>query len=247
MLAVATDAGIASGAQLGLEASSCCARGRQADFRIHRPFMPYIQLNDSQYPLFVGETHVGRGVGADILIPGSEAEETELIAVVTLGDDHAATIAGASDTFPVKVNGIVLGREASPLQHGDRIELAGVQLRFADELQGMITHPMPTVPLATGVPPVQRTGEAALTGGQCAPRDAVLRLPVQALRLRRRSAPLAQFEHRDRVFDLLAGDIERVTRTQHARRFGALAIDMHLAAADGRARGCARLEKAGSP
>src|SRR6185436_10776971 len=103
--------------------------------------MPYIQLNESQFPLFVGETHVGRGVGADILIPGSEQEETELIAVVTLGDDHAATIAGASDEYPVSVNGIALGREASPLQHGDRIDLAGVQLRFADEMQSMVTHP----------------------------------------------------------------------------------------------------------
>ena len=65
--------------------------------------MPYIQLNESQFPLFVGETHVGRGVGADILIPGSEADETALIAVVTLGDDHAATIASASDDFPVSV------------------------------------------------------------------------------------------------------------------------------------------------
>ena len=126
--------------------------------------MPYIQLNESQFPLFVGETHVGRGVGADILIPGSEADETALIAVVTLGDDHAATIASASDDFPVRLNGVALGKEASRLQHGDRIELAGVQLRFADELQGMVTHPVVSVPsrgtLSRGA------GGAVLTGGR---------------------------------------------------------------------------------
>lgn len=128
--------------------------------------MPYIQLNESQFPLFVGETHVGRGVGADILIPGSESDETALIAVVTLGDDHAATITGANDEYPISVNGIALGREPSPLQHGDRIELAGVQLRFADELQGMVTHPMPSVSAGVGSAAWRRPGEPALTGGR---------------------------------------------------------------------------------
>ncbi|MEP7346291.1 MAG: FHA domain-containing protein [Gemmatimonadaceae bacterium] len=126
--------------------------------------MPYIQLNDSQFPLFVGETHVGRGVGADILIPGSEGDETALIAVVTLGDDHSATIAGANDQFPVSVNGIALGKEPSPLQHGDRIELAGLLLRFADEVQGMVTHPMPSISSAAAS--WARSGEPALTGGR---------------------------------------------------------------------------------
>jgi pSer/pThr/pTyr-binding forkhead associated (FHA) protein len=126
--------------------------------------MPYIQLNESQFPLFVGETHVGRGVGADILIPGARADETALFAVVTLGDDHTATIAGASDDFPVSVNGVALGKEPSPLQHGDRIELAGVQLRFADELQGMETRPMPSVSL--GKDSWRRAGEPALAGGR---------------------------------------------------------------------------------
>ncbi len=130
--------------------------------------MPYIQLNELQFPLFVGETHVGRGVGADILVPGSEGDETALIAVVTLGDDHAATITGASEEFPVSVNGIALGKEPSPLQHGDRIELAGLQLRFADEVQGVVTHTMPSVPARSseGVPTVARSGEPALTGGR---------------------------------------------------------------------------------
>lgn len=126
--------------------------------------MPHLQLNASQFPLFVGETHVGRGVGADILIPGSEGEETALIAVLTLGDDNVATISGASAAYLVTVNGVALGKEPSPLQHGDRIELAGVELRFADEVHAMVTSPVPSV--SAPATPWQRSGAPARTGGR---------------------------------------------------------------------------------
>ncbi|MFN8580597.1 MAG: FHA domain-containing protein [Gemmatimonadaceae bacterium] len=126
--------------------------------------MPHLQLNESQFPLFVGETHVGRGVGADIPLPGSESQPTTLIAVVTLGDDHVATISSASDSDLVLLNGIPVGRDASPMRHGDRIEIGDFELRFADELQGMITHPVAAA--SSGASHWNGTKEPARTGGR---------------------------------------------------------------------------------
>lgn len=126
--------------------------------------MPHLQLNESQFPLFVGETHVGRGVGADVPLPGSERDPTSLIAVVTLGDDHVATIACASDADLVLLNGMPVGRDGSMLRHGDRIEIADCELRFADELQGVVTHPVAAAPASAA--PWKNASERALTGGR---------------------------------------------------------------------------------
>ncbi|MFN8571058.1 MAG: FHA domain-containing protein [Gemmatimonadaceae bacterium] len=126
--------------------------------------MPHLQLNESQFPLFVGETHVGRGVGADVPLPGSEHGSTALIAVVTLGDDHVATIACASDADLVLLNGMPVGGAPSTLRHGDRIEIAEYELRYADELQGMVTHPVAAAPATAA--PWKNAGERALTGGR---------------------------------------------------------------------------------
>lgn len=131
--------------------------------------MPYLQLNESKFPLFVGETHVGRGVGSDVPIPGTESEDTALVAVVTIGDDHVATIAGASQAHPIAVNGVSVGSEPSPLQHGDKIELEGVVMQFADEMQAMITAPHPSVQASVLPPRPQAPGAGggpALTGGR---------------------------------------------------------------------------------
>ena len=33
----------------------------------------------------------------------------------------------------MRVNGVLLGAEPTPLMHGDKVEVAGLELRFADE------------------------------------------------------------------------------------------------------------------
>ena len=94
--------------------------------------MPYIQLHDKQFPLRVGEVRVGSGPDAHVPLPGADAVH----AIVELtGDSHVA-IRRASDTAVVRVNGVQLGAEPTPLIHGDKIELGGHELLYGDDRKG---------------------------------------------------------------------------------------------------------------
>jgi pSer/pThr/pTyr-binding forkhead associated (FHA) protein len=93
--------------------------------------MPYIQLRERQYPLGKGQLRVGTGAHADIRVPGAEGDATQ--AVVEVGQDEQATVRRGSPDAIVKVNGVLLGGEPTPLIHGDKIEIGGVELLFGDD------------------------------------------------------------------------------------------------------------------
>ena len=93
--------------------------------------MPFIQLNDKQIPLKLGEMGLGSGANADIRVPGSG--EPGVLATVQLFSDNHVAIRRVHPTAPIKVNGVQLGAEPSPLIHGDKIEAGGAELLFGDD------------------------------------------------------------------------------------------------------------------
>ena len=93
--------------------------------------MPFIQLKDKQIPLRLGVMGVGSGESADIRVPG-EAESGVLATVQLFNDNHVA-IKRVHASAPIKVNGVQLGVEPSPLIHGDKIEIGGAELLFGDD------------------------------------------------------------------------------------------------------------------
>src|ERR687895_2442352 len=93
--------------------------------------MPVIQVNNRQYSLKVGTTLVGAGGDADVPVPAHEALGVQ--AVVEVGADRSASIRRASPSAVVRVNGVSLGVEPTPLLHGDRVEVAGHELLFAED------------------------------------------------------------------------------------------------------------------
>lgn len=94
--------------------------------------MPYIQHDDKQYPLPVGEARLG-GPDADVALAGV-ASSVE--AVVQCVADDRVFIRRAREDADVKVNGVRLGAEPTPLFHGDKIELGGQELLFGDQRSG---------------------------------------------------------------------------------------------------------------
>ncbi len=50
------------------------------------------------------------------------------------------TIRRATPTAEIRLNGVLLGAEPSPLMHGDRLEIGGIELRFADDNKGGATQ-----------------------------------------------------------------------------------------------------------
>src|SRR3712207_4262162 len=93
--------------------------------------MPVIQVNNQRYSLKVGTTLVGAGDDADVPVPGHPALGVQ--AVVEVGADRSASIRRASPTAIVRVNGVALGVEPTPLLHGDCVEVAGHEMLFAED------------------------------------------------------------------------------------------------------------------
>lgn len=93
--------------------------------------MASLQLGDKQITLRTGDTTVGAGAGMDIEVPG--ASHPSPFAIVTVKGDGAVSVRRGFDGAPVKVNAIVLGVEPTPLIHGDKLEVAGHDVRFSDE------------------------------------------------------------------------------------------------------------------
>ncbi len=95
--------------------------------------MPYIQLKDRQFPLRVGETSVGTS-GADITVEGPAALGVQ--AKLHVGNDQSVIIRRGSSEAVVRVNGVQLGAEPTPLIHGDKIDVAGCELLYGDDRKG---------------------------------------------------------------------------------------------------------------
>jgi len=99
--------------------------------------MPYLELNEKRYPLRVGETRIGAGTGADVSIPGPAATPS-VQAIVDLSRENQVSIRRADGS--VRVNGVQLGAEPTPLIHGDKIEIWETELFFGDDRRGGSTQ-----------------------------------------------------------------------------------------------------------
>lgn len=127
--------------------------------------MPVIQVNDQQFALHQGPTRIGTGAGVDVRVPGDESLGVQ--AIVEMGPDAGVIIRRANAAASVKVNGVPLGAEPTPLIHGDKVDVAGTELRFADDRNAGATEFVSTrifadaVPLRTGTPRA-----TAATGGR---------------------------------------------------------------------------------
>jgi len=106
--------------------------------------MPYIQLEGQQYPLVAGDNAVGSGASAQIRLAGGGVDDVS--AVLVVGAD-GGTVVRRGGEQAVKVNGVALGAEPSPLLHGDKIEIAGRELFFGDDRKAGNTQYVPNVKL----------------------------------------------------------------------------------------------------
>ena len=121
--------------------------------------MPVLQLNDKQFPLSAGPTRIGAGAEADVALPGDPALGVQ---AVIEGAAGTQIIRRATAGAQVRVNGVALGAEPTPLMHGDRVEIAGLELRYADDKKGGATQFVSSGDLANLVG-ARRAGAARAT------------------------------------------------------------------------------------
>lgn len=93
--------------------------------------MPVIQVNDKQHTLKPGQTRIGAGPGVDVSV--SNDETLGLQAVLELAGNNQVVIRRARDGAAVRVNGIALGIEPTPLMHGDKVDVAGTEIVFSED------------------------------------------------------------------------------------------------------------------
>ena len=126
--------------------------------------MPHIRLDDKEIELSVGEMRIGTDANDGICIEGIGGHGS--FAIITVDARGAASVRQTAAGLTVSVNGVALGAEPAPLLHGDRIEVAGRQLRFSDDRKAGSTVLMPALgsSAAAAVAPVR--GRAGAAGGR---------------------------------------------------------------------------------
>ena len=127
--------------------------------------MPVISVNDKDHSLRPGQTKVGAGPGVDVSISNDAA--LGLQAVLDLGGDNAVVIRRAREGADVRVNGVMLGVEPTPLIHGDKVEIGGVEILYSDDKKVGATQFVSKSDIAAAA--AKRAGPAratAATGGR---------------------------------------------------------------------------------
>jgi pSer/pThr/pTyr-binding forkhead associated (FHA) protein len=126
--------------------------------------MPYIQLSDKQFPLKVGETTIGT-TGADIAVAGPAGLGVQ--AKLQAGADNSVIIRRASSESVVRVNGVQLGADPTPLIHGDKIEIGGTEILYGDDRKAGQTQALSGLKVDDVYQPRTSGGKAtAATGGR---------------------------------------------------------------------------------
>jgi pSer/pThr/pTyr-binding forkhead associated (FHA) protein len=90
--------------------------------------MPYLQLDGQRITLEIGETTIGSAPEARVKVAGVEGTA----AILRVGANLQSAIRRAGEAA-VRVNGVQLGAEPTPLIHGDKIEVGESELFFGDD------------------------------------------------------------------------------------------------------------------
>jgi pSer/pThr/pTyr-binding forkhead associated (FHA) protein len=207
--------------------------------------MPVLQLHDQQYPLSARPTRIGAGADADLALPSDAALGVQAIIEPAAG--NALVIRRAVPSALVRVNGVVLGAEPTPLMHGDKVEIGGLELRYADDTKAGATQFVSASELAA-LAGARRAGVARATaasggrvislvdgkeytvpqGGLVIGRDASCDIVVGQNEVSRRHAEIAPAEEGYLVRDTSANGVfvngERVQGTHRLMRADVLRV-----------------------
>jgi len=123
--------------------------------------MPVIQVRDTQHTLKPGHTRLGGGPGVDVSV--SEDAALGIQAVLELSEDNQVVIRRARDGATVRVNGVVLGVEPTPLMHGDKVDVSGIEVLFSEDKKVGATQFVSSGDVASIA--AKRAGPAKATAG----------------------------------------------------------------------------------
>lgn len=123
--------------------------------------MPVIQVKDMQHILKPGQTRLGAGPGVDVSV--SDDASLGLQAILELNAQSQVVIRRGRDDAIVRVNGVSLGVEPTPLMHGDKLDVNGIEVLFSEDKKIGATHFVSAAEVASIA--AKRSGPARATAG----------------------------------------------------------------------------------
>ena len=193
--------------------------------------MPYLQLDGQRITLEIGEVTIGSGAGAGVNVENAG----DATAILRVGPDLQCALRRGGDSM-VRVNGVQLGAEPTPLIHGDKIEVGQAELYFGDDRMAGSTQYISAanLPQRQGAAPrparrTQASGGRLISqvdgreygvppGGLVIGRDASCDVVVPTAEVSRRHAQVAPSAEGYVITDTSTNGVfvngERVSRTQ---------------------------------
>jgi pSer/pThr/pTyr-binding forkhead associated (FHA) protein len=126
--------------------------------------MIHLEIGGERYAVATGETVIGSAPDNAVVLGGEGVQPRH--AVVQATPPGSAAIRVAASEAEVKVNGVRLGAEPTPLLHGDKIAIGSHELRVVDSTRGGSTQLFDSGAFADLVPPKSNKPAAGKTGGR---------------------------------------------------------------------------------
>ena len=126
--------------------------------------MIHLEIGGERYAIAAGETAIGSASDNSVVLAGEGVQPRHAVVQATL--PGAAAIRAAAAEAEVRVNGVRLGAEPTPLLHGDKIAIGTHELRVVDSTRGGSTQLFDSGAFADLLPPKSSKPPAGTTGGR---------------------------------------------------------------------------------
>lgn len=125
--------------------------------------MIHLEIGGERYPIAAGETVIGSAADNAVVLSGEGVHPRH---AVIQGAPTGAAIRPAAADAEVKVNGVRLGAEPTPLLHGDKVAIGAHELRVVDPARAGSTQLFDSGAFADLAPPRVVKKAAGKTGGR---------------------------------------------------------------------------------
>jgi pSer/pThr/pTyr-binding forkhead associated (FHA) protein len=126
--------------------------------------MIHLEIGGERYAIAAGETFIGSASDNAVVLAGEGVHPRH--AIVHGASAGTAAIRVAAADAEVRINGVRLGAEPTPLLHGDKIGIGSHELRVVDSARGGSTQLFDSGAFADLAPPQVAKKAAGKTGGR---------------------------------------------------------------------------------
>ena len=126
--------------------------------------MIHLEIGSERYAIAAGETAIGSAADNRVVLGGEGVQPRH--AVIQATQPGLAAIRAAGAEADVRVNGVRLGAEPTPLLHGDKIAIGSHELRVVDSARAGSTQLFDSGAFADLVSPKSAKPVAGRTGGR---------------------------------------------------------------------------------